>query len=288
VTAGLESVRLERRGPVGWLVLNRPERLNAFEDGMRQEFLAVAREALGDPETRVVVVTGAGRAFCAGADIGYLRDLFESGDTAALGKLVNAGGEIAALLRASSKPVIAAVNGAAAGGGANLALACDLRVASAEASIGQTFVKIGLLPDWGGTFFLPRLVGTARALELMWTGRMVKAEEALELGLFDRVVPAGDLETEVSRLAEELAAAAPEAVARIKAAVYAGAQGTLADALRREHDEQDHLFRGEDAAEGFRAFLEKRPPEFKGAARSRPATTEAGAPASRGARRDGS
>jgi 2-(1,2-epoxy-1,2-dihydrophenyl)acetyl-CoA isomerase len=269
---------------VGWLVLNRPERLNAFEDRMRQEFLAAAREALGDQETRVVVVTGAGRAFCAGADISYLRDLFESGDSAALAKLVKAGGEVAALLRASPKPVIAAVNGAAAGGGANLALACDLRIASAEALIGQTFVKIGLLPDWGGTFFLPRIVGTARALELMWTGRMVKADEALALGLFDRVVPGDALEAEVARLAGELAAAAPEAVGRIKAAVYASAEGSLSEALRREHESQAQLFKSEDAAEGFRAFLEKRRPEFKGRAEAGFARSGATDPAESGAR----
>ncbi len=265
MTAARESVRLERRGTVGWLILNRPERLNAFEERMRDEFMDAVREALADPETRVVVVTGAGRAFCAGADIGYLRELIESGNTPALGQLVDAGGRVVAMIRASSKPVISAVNGPAAGGGANLALACDLRIASAEASIGQTFVKIGLLPDWGGTFFLPRIVGTARALELMWTGRMVKADEALQLGLFDRVVAAEDLEAEVTRLAEELAAAAPEAVGRIKASVYASAEGKLSEALRREHEAQGQLFVSADAAEGFRAFLEKRRPEFKGA-----------------------
>jgi 2-(1,2-epoxy-1,2-dihydrophenyl)acetyl-CoA isomerase len=264
VDTGFVHVRLERRGPVGWLVLNRPERLNAFDERLRDEFKDAIREALSDPETRVVVVTGAGRGFCAGADIGYLRELHESGDTAALEELVNVGGRVVAMIRASAKPVIAAVNGPAAGGGANLALACDLRIASADASIGQTFVRIGLQPDWGGTFFLPRIVGASRALELMWTGRMVQADEALQLGLFDRVVRAEALEAEVTRLADELAAAAPRAVARIKASVYASAEGSLAEALRREHEGQAELFRGDDAREGFRAFVEKRRPEFKG------------------------
>jgi 2-(1,2-epoxy-1,2-dihydrophenyl)acetyl-CoA isomerase len=156
------------------------------------------------------------------------------------------------------------VNGPAAGGGANLALACDLRIASVDASIGQTFVRIGLQPDWGGTYFLPRIVGTSRALELMWSGRMVKADEALALGLFDRVVAGDALEGEVTRLAEELAAAAPQAVARIKTAVYGAPDGSLADALRREHESQAELFGGADAREGFRAFLEKRRPRFTG------------------------
>jgi enoyl-CoA hydratase/carnithine racemase len=211
-----------------------------------------------------VVLTGAGRGFCAGADISYLQTLREREDARALGELVDAGRQIATMIRESPKPVIAAVNGPAAGGGANLALACDLRIASAEASIGQTFVKIGLHPDWGGTFFLPRLVGPARALELMWTGRMVKADEALALGLFDRVVAPEALEAEVTRFAEQLAAAAPEAVGRIKAAVYTAAEGMLTEALRVEHANQILLFRTGDAAEGLRAFREKRPPEFGG------------------------
>ena len=261
---GPSTVRPERRGPVGWLVLDRPERLNACDERLRDAFKDAVRKAVADPATRVIVLTGAGRGFCAGADIAYLQELNERGDVTALQRLVEAGGEVVTLLRESPKPVIAAVNGPAAGGGANLALACDLRIASADASIGQTFVRIGLQPDWGGTYFLPRIVGASRALELRWSGRLVKAEEALALGLFDRVVRADALEAEVTRLAEELAAAAPLAVARIKAAVYGAAERTLAEALRREHASQAELFGGGDAREGFRACLEKRPPRFKG------------------------
>jgi 2-(1,2-epoxy-1,2-dihydrophenyl)acetyl-CoA isomerase len=262
--SSLEERVLQCHGSVGWIVLNRPERLNALDERLRDDLRAAVREAVSDPGTRVIVVTGAGRAFCAGADITYLRELNERGDVATLERLVDAGREIVTAIRESPKPVLAAVNGPAAGGGANLALACDLRIASVDASIGQTFVRIGLQPDWGGTYFLPRIVGTSRALELMWSGRMVKADEALALGLFDRVVAGDALEGEVTRLAEELAAAAPQAVARIKTAVYGAPDGSLADALRREHESQAELFGGADAREGFRAFLEKRRPRFTG------------------------
>ena len=268
--AAFAHVRLERRGAIAWVVLDRPDRLNSFDGSMRGEIAAGLRRALDDPRARVVVLTGAGRGFCTGADIGYLSDLMERRDAAGLEALVEGGRELALLVRGAPKPVLAAVNGPAAGGGANLALACDLRIASAEASIGQTFIRIGLHPDWGGTFFLPRIVGASRALELMWTGRMVAAPEALELGLFDRVVPAAELEREVTGVAQALAAASAEAVARIKAAVYAGAEGTVTEAFDRELESQRALFQGEDAAEGLRAFLEKRRPAFRGAVLEEP------------------
>lgn len=259
---GYRHLRLERRGPVALVTLDRPDRLNALEPVLKEEIPRALREATGDPDVRVVVLTGAGRAFCAGADIAYLRELAERRDVEALGELVAAGGEIAALIRGARQPVIAAVNGAAAGGGANLALACDLRIASATASIGQTFSRIGLMPDWGGTFFLPRLVGTSRALELMWTGRMVGAAEALELGLFDRVVPPESLEEETLAFAVSLAGGSPDAVARTKAAVYTASGGGLEEALGAELAGQRELFAGPDAEEGLRAFLEKRAPRF--------------------------
>ncbi|MBA2565476.1 MAG: enoyl-CoA hydratase/isomerase family protein [Gemmatimonadetes bacterium] len=273
--AGPEHVRIERRGRVAWVILDRAERLNAFDEPMSLQLCPALREALADPDSSVLVITGAGRAFCAGADIAYLRELHERGDGRRLGELVAAGGDAALLLRGSPKPVLAAVNGPAAGGGANLALACDVRIAARTASIGQTFVRIGLHPDWGGTHLLPRIVGTARALELMWSGRMVDASEALALGLFDRVVPADELEGEVTRLAEHLAAAAPDAVGRMKAAVYAGERAAFEEALRLELANQLALFEGGDAAEGLRAFLAKRAPRFSGQA----AQAAAGLPA---------
>ena len=258
----MTAVRLERRGPVARVVLDRADRLNAFDGAMRDELLEALRRAVEDPAARVVVLTGAGRAFCAGADVAYLHELFEARDAERFAALVDAGREAALLLRRARQPVIAAVNGPAAGGGANLALACDLRIAADTASIGQTFSRIGLHPDWGGTFFLPRIAGASRALELVWSGRMVAADEALALGLFDRVVPAAELEAEVDRLAERLAAGPPQAIARMKASIYAGLEGSLEEALARELEAQLDLLGGADAAEGLRAFLEKRAPAF--------------------------
>jgi 2-(1,2-epoxy-1,2-dihydrophenyl)acetyl-CoA isomerase len=183
---------------------------------------------------RVIVITGAGRAFCAGADLGVL-----GADGSAL---VAAGKDVALALRAAPQPVLAAVNGPAAGGGANLALACDYRIASDQASIGQVFHKLGLVPDWGGSFFLPRLVGTSRALELVWSARMVPAAEALQLGLVDRVVPHAELQTEARRLAELWATQPAGAVRRAKEAVYRSETSSLAAMLDLEIAHQNELF----------------------------------------------
>ena len=198
---------------IGTITLNRPDKLNAFAGTMRQELASAVRMMADSDEVRVMVITGAGRAFCAGADIGYMKRLMEANDTEAFTALVEAGREVVTTVRATRKPVIASVNGAAAGGGANLALACDMRIASDRASIGQTFNRIGLHPDWGGTYFLPRLVGPAKALELIFSGEMVPADEALRIGLFNRVVPAEQLEAATAEIAEMFVAKPPIAVA---------------------------------------------------------------------------
>lgn len=259
----MSGVRLEP-GRVARVVLDRPERLNALTLEMAAALPRLLREALEDPATRVVVVTGAGRAFCAGADIALLRDLVERQDRDAFARLVDTAREVLRIVRGSPRPVIAAVNGPAAGGGANLALACDLRIASDAASIGQTFVRIGLHPDWGGSWLLPRLVGASRALELCWTGRMVPAAEARELGLFHRVVPSGAFEEEAAALAQSLAQGPAGALGRIKATVLAAERRSLDEALDLELEHQLALFSDPDTAEGLRAFLEKRRPAYRG------------------------
>jgi enoyl-CoA hydratase/carnithine racemase len=259
-----ENVLVEVAEGIGTLTLNRPDKLNAFAGSMRQEIASAVRELAAIPAVRVVVITGAGRAFCAGADIAYMKDLTASGDVAGFRGLVEAGREVVTAIRSTLKPVIASVNGPAAGGGANLVLACDLRIASDRAAIGQTFNRIGLHPDWGGTFFLPRLVGAAKALELIFAGDMVPAEEALRLGLFTRVVPHEQLAAVTHEVALGLARKPPKALALAKKAVYASDRHTLDDQLDMELAHQLACFQSEDAREGLAAFLEKRQAEFRG------------------------
>jgi len=232
--AAYDRVLVEITGGIGTVTLNRPEKLNALDRALCDEL----REALAlltkSDLVRVVVITGAGRAFCAGADLGVLD---EEGPA-----LVAAGKDVALALRAAPQPVLAVVNGPAAGGGANLALACDYRIASDQASIGQVFHKLGLVPDWGGTFFLPRLVGTSKALELVWSARMVPAAEALDLGLFDRVAPHARLASDARTLAEAWAAQPPGAVRRAKEALYRSEAGSLTSVLDLEIAQQNELF----------------------------------------------
>ncbi len=232
--AAYERVLVEIEGGIGTVTLNRPDKLNALDRALCDEL----REALAlltrSDAVRVIVITGAGRAFCAGADLGVLE---EEGPA-----LVAAGKDVALALRAAPQPVLAAVNGPAAGGGANLALACDYRIASDQASIGQVFHKLGLVPDWGGSFFLPRLVGTSRALELVWSARMVPAAEALALGLFDQVVAHADLPAATRSLAIRWAAQPPAAVRRAKEALYRSEASSLAAMLDLEITHQNELF----------------------------------------------
>src|SRR5437667_1716421 len=217
---GYDRVLVEIAGGIGTVTLNRPEKLNAFDGPMCRELTEALRMLAGSEAVRVIVLTGAGRAFCAGADLSVLGADGSS--------LVAAGKDVALTIRAAPQPVLAAVNGPAAGGGANLALACDYRLASDQASIGQVFHKLGLVPDWGGSFFLPRLVGTSRALELVWSARMVPAAEAADLGLVGRVVPHAELSGEARRLAELWAAQPAAAVRRAKEALYVSEVSSLA------------------------------------------------------------
>ncbi len=250
---------------VGTLLLDRPDKMNAFEGTMRREMVEAARSLVEDPAVRVLVVTGAGRAFCAGADVGYMREALAAQDWESAMGLVLSGGELVRLFREAPKPVLASLNGPAAGGGANLALACDLRIASDRASIGQVFHRIGLHPDMGGTFFLPQLVGPSRALELIWSAEMVPADRCLALGLVNRVVPHEELPAATATWARELAAAPPMAAALAKAAIRRAAEGAgLAELLELENEHQLRCFRSADAAEGLAAYAEKRPPIFHG------------------------
>jgi 2-(1,2-epoxy-1,2-dihydrophenyl)acetyl-CoA isomerase len=250
---------------IGTLLLNRPDKLNAFAGTMRAELADAFEELDGDTRVRVIVMTGAGRGFCAGADVSYMADLVQRKDAASMEALVEAGRRVVTLMRRSRKPVIGSINGVAAGGGANLALACDVRIASEDAKLMQSFNKIGLHPDWGGTYFLPRLVGTAKALELFWTAEALDARECLRLGLFNRVVPAAMLSAETLRFARDLADRPVLPVSLSKLAVYASLDKSLPEMFDFELEAQLRCFESEDAAEGIRAFAEKRPPSFPSA-----------------------
>lgn len=249
---------------IGTITLNRPDRLNAFDGVMREELVHATREIIGHPDVRAIVLTGAGRAFCAGADVDYMGEALEREDYEAAMGLVLSGGEVVRMLRQAPQPVLGSLNGPAAGGGANLALACDLRLASEHASIGQVFHKIGVHPDMGGTYFLPRLVGPSKALELIWSAAMIPAERCLELGLVNRVVAHEQLAAETASWATRLAALPPIAARAAKDAVYRSGANDLATMLELEAEIQLACFRSDDAREGMAAFREKREPKFKG------------------------
>jgi 2-(1,2-epoxy-1,2-dihydrophenyl)acetyl-CoA isomerase len=245
---------------IATITLNRPDKLNAFTGTMREDLLEALRACESDEAVRVIVLTGAGRAFCAGGDVEFMSGLQKNGDVASLRKLLDAGRDVILQLASMTKPVIAAVNGIAAGAGCNLALACDYRIASEQAKLSESFVRIGLHPDWGGTWLLPRLVGRGHALELMMTGRAVDAAEALAIGMVDRVV--ADLPEETAKLARLLANAPPIAVAGIKRALDASERNDLRAQMELETANQVRCFLSDDAAEGMAAFFEKRPARF--------------------------
>jgi enoyl-CoA hydratase/carnithine racemase len=259
-----EHILLSRSRSVGRLTFNRPEKLNAFAGTMRDEIYEGLRDLAGDATIRVIVVTGAGRGFCSGADVGFLAELLARNDGDTFATLLDAGRKVVSLIRSMDIPVVASINGAAAGGGLNLALACDLRIASERATFGQTFTRIGLAPDWGGIHFLPRLVGESKAIELMMGGGMIDAPEALRIGLVNRVVDHERLEAETERLVDDLAAKPPASLRAIKHGVYASLDRTLDQNLDFETATQQTCFESLDAREGVRAFFEKRAPLFKG------------------------
>ncbi|MDR1045808.1 MAG: enoyl-CoA hydratase/isomerase family protein [Candidatus Adiutrix sp.] len=257
----MPSVLWEKDGPVGLMTFNRPEALNSFDDDLLSGALACLEAAGADPELRVLILTGAGRAFCAGGDVAHLQKL---PDEAAVSQFIKRTGELAARLHRFPRPVIARVNGVAAGAGANLALACDLIVAGTSARFGQSFARVGLIPDAGGHCFLPRAVGLAKAKELMFTGALLGAEEARSLGLVNRVAPDGQLAESTLALAREIAAGPPLALARIKENLNLSFGLTLEQMLARETEGQVAALMSRDGREGLRAFGERRPPLFTG------------------------
>src|SRR5215471_3825725 len=249
---------------VALLVMNRPDKLNALNHELATA-LSQAFERIGDNHAvRVVVLTGAGRAFCAGGDLGAIGKGREANDTKQLEPILRAGMGAVLKMRTIPQPVIAAVNGAAAGAGMNVALAADLRIAAEEAIFGQNFAKVGLYPDYGGTYFLPQLVGPSKAAEMFYTGDMIDAKTALQLGLVNCVVPAAQLEQEVKVFAGKLAAGPPMAIRAVKKVLFANQKEALERALEAEVEHQMKCFASEDCLEGVHAFFEKRAPKFRG------------------------
>jgi 2-(1,2-epoxy-1,2-dihydrophenyl)acetyl-CoA isomerase len=256
----MATVLTSRDGAVLTITLDRPDSYNAFTRELHADFHRALEDEASDPAVRAVVVTGAGKAFCAGQDIREFRELPGSIRTA----LEETYHPNVRALRALPKPVIAAVNGAAAGAGLSLAVACDLRVASDAAVFVPGFIGIGLVPDSGGTWFMHRLLGYARALEWMSSNRRLSAVEALDWGLVSEVIPAGDFESRVAEMAATWAAMPTHAVAASKR-LFDHAYGvSLEEQLALEAEEQERATGTDDFREGVDAFLENRPPSFSG------------------------
>jgi 2-(1,2-epoxy-1,2-dihydrophenyl)acetyl-CoA isomerase len=259
-----QAVLFQRQGAVGTITLNRPDKLNALDDNMRQGLMGALDAVERDSGTRVAVITGAGRGFCAGGDIQKMFELKEGYHSATFRAYLEAGHAVVRRIREVPKPIVAAVNGPAAGAGMNLALACDLRIASESATFTQAFSRLGLHPDWGGTFSLPRLVGIGKALEIFWLGDPVPAEEAKRMGLVNFIVPQDQFEQATQWLALRLAEAPPLPMALLKQAMYERVQTELDKVMESELEAQMKCFESEDFTEGLRAFAEKRAPKFGG------------------------
>lgn len=257
-----EGVRLEVHSAIARVTLDRPESLNSLTEPMLDALGLALDRVAADPAVRVVMLTGAGRAFCAGAYLAPSR-VAEGGAPPDLGELLlRHYAPVVERLTRIEKPVVCAVNGIAAGAGMSLVLACDIAIAAKSASFVQAFVGIGLLPDAGATYFLPRAVGHARAMALMMTAEPTSAAEAARMGLIWCAVDDEALEGEVRAMADRLAAAPAGALAAIKRALHASADNDLRTQIALEADEQRRLGRSADFREGVSAFVEKRPPRF--------------------------
>lgn len=250
---------------IATLTFSRPEALNALSLELTNDLIAAVRQASEDG-ARAVVLTGSGPGFCAGGDLREMREMLSEGGEVKTHMYapLNAMHEAVRLIRTTPIPFVAAVNGICAGAGTNFALACDIVIAADNASFNEAFVKIGLSPDCGGTFFLPRVIGEKRAAELFMTGESVSAERAAQLGMINRVVSAGDLMDEALKMAQRLAQMPTGAIGRIKKMLNASASNTLEEQLGLEAECQIESGSSEDFREGVTAFFEKRPPKFTG------------------------
>lgn len=254
-----ETILYEVRNGVAYLTLNRPDKLNAFTEQMNSEIQKALKQAAADDEVRCLVITGAGRAFCSGEDLGGVTEELDHGEV-----LRKRYAPMMKMLHRFEKPVVAALNGVAAGAGMSLALACDFRLASEKASFVQAFIHVGLLPDAGNLYYLPRLIGHAKALELAVLGEKVTANQALDLGLVTKVIAEDVWEQEVQAFAERLASMPTKAIGLIKRYMNESWHASFENYLEKEAHGQRIAGLTADHKEGVRAFLEKRKPQFKG------------------------
>lgn len=259
-----QTIIAEEKDAVGYLTFNRPKQLNSFNETMHQEVAQTLKAWSKDPAIRAVVISAAGRGFCAGQDLGD-RVVDPNADAPDLGlsieKYYN---PLIKMITEMPKPVICAVNGVAAGAGANIALACDIVIAAKSASFIQAFCRLGLVPDSGGTWFLPRVVGRAQAMGLAMLGDKVPAEKAVQLGMIWQCVEDDVLQAEASKMAAHFATQPTYGLSLIKKAIHAAANNTLEQQLTLERDLQRLAGRSSDYKEGVQAFMQKRTPEFKG------------------------
>jgi len=262
-----KQIIVSKKNHIGKITFNRPESLNALNDEISDALIMSLRELDADPEIRAILLTGAGRAFCAGADL----------KGGAAGTRLNAGGsgeevrqtitkaqKAPYMLHNMEKPTIALVNGAAVGGGMDLALACDIRIGCEHARFSSAFVRIGAIPGTGGAWLLPRIVGVNKAAELLFTGDLIEAEEAYRIGILNKIVPLEKLDEEGMVFADRLAAGAPVAMKLIKMLLYEGLQMDFKTALKMTAACESIALTSSDRVEGVQAFLEKRPAKFKG------------------------
>lgn len=254
-----ETVLYEVRNQVAYITLNRPDKLNAFTEQLNKEIQTAVKNASRDKSVRALVLTGAGRAFCSGEDLSGVSEDMDHGEV--LRKRYN---PMLLELDRCEKPVIAAVNGVAAGAGMSLALACDFRIASDKASFVEAFIHVGLVPDAGNLYYLPRLIGHAKAMELAVFGEKVPAEKAKELGLVTEVIPMGEWDEKVAAFAERLANMPTKAIGLIKRNLKASWHSDLEEYLERDAQSQRIAGKTADHKEGVQSFLEKRKPVFKG------------------------